>query len=262
MKRWGLSMLIAAVAWVVSPAAGHASVAVAVPIPEPAGATHTEPAAVSCPTEDECVAVGSWLNGSYVRSGLVERWSDDRWRILSAAAPKGQGGHPVFLNDIACPTARACVVVGERANDSTNPPSASTPLSERWNGSDWRPISIAPVHRAMPQLDAVSCTSAANCLAVGSVGPDNRARAVAERYTGTRWRVSYVAPPTARTSALDDVSCVEAMCLAVETQPHLTRHGLSASVLVWHAGGWRSVPFSGSPRRSWRGSRVQTTRSV
>jgi hypothetical protein len=103
MRRWGGSMLVAAVICVVSPAAGHAAAVVAVPIQEPAGATHTEPAALSCPTDDECLAVGSWLNGSYVRSGLVERWSGDRWQILSATAPKGQVGRPVFLTDIACP---------------------------------------------------------------------------------------------------------------------------------------------------------------
>jgi hypothetical protein len=33
------------------------------------------------------------------------------------------------------------------------------------------------------------------------------------------------------------------MCLAIGTQ-RVTRNGLSASVLAWRAGGWRSVPFS------------------
>jgi hypothetical protein len=236
-----------------------------VAIQKPAGATHTEPSAVSCPTDDECLAVGSWLNGSYVRSGLIERWSGNRLQILSATAPKGRPGHLVFLNDVACPAARACVVVGERANDSTNPPSAPTPVSERWNGSGWRPISIAPVRRAMPQLNAVSCTSAAGCMAVGSVGPNDSTRAVAERYNGTRWRVSNLAPAKARRSALNDVSHAGAMCLAVGTQ-RLTRQGVSASVLAWHTEGWGSAiemvagwPTCGATRES---RSLSTTRST
>jgi hypothetical protein len=248
MRVWRFSAVAVAAACLLGPAVGHAAGLKSVVVQEPAGATHTEPSALSCPTDRECIAVGSWLNASYVRSGLIERWSGDRWRILSSAAPKGRSGHPVFLQAVSCPAAESCVALGVRVNDRTNPPGSPTSLSERWAGSRWRSLSVARVAGAMPQLGALSCTSSSNCLAVGSVGDGPDTRAVAERYGGHRWRASYLAPASSGRSSLDDVSCAGVMCVAVGSQ-HQTRSGWRASVLVRGSGGWTSVPFT-SPNRS------------
>jgi hypothetical protein len=245
--RW--STFAVAAACMLGPAVGRAAGLKALGIQAPARATHTEPSSVSCPTDQECLAVGSWLNRSYVRSGLVERWSGERWRIVASGAQKGRAGHPVFLRAVSCPAAESCVVVGERADDSTNPPSSSTSLSERWDGSRWQSLSVARVAGAMLQLGALSCTSPTNCVAVGSVGTMPDARAVAERYRGHRWRVSYLAPAGGGPSSLNDVSCAGVMCLAVGYQ-HQTRAGWRASVLLWRGGHWTSVPFSGPNRPS------------
>lgn len=249
MRVWRWSAVVGAAAGLLGPSVGHAAGLKPLAIQEPAGATHTEPSSVSCPTDRECVAAGSWLNASYVRSGLIERWSGDRWRIMSPAAPKGRAGQPVFLQAVSCPSVESCVVVGERANDTTNPPSSSTSLSERWDGSRWHSLSVARVAGAMPQLGALSCTSPRNCLAVGRVGDGLDTRAVAERYGGHRWRASYLAPATGGRSSLDDVSCAGVTCLAVGSE-HQTRSGWRGSVLVWRSGHWISVPFSGPERPS------------
>jgi hypothetical protein len=248
MRVWRFSAVAVTAACLLGPAVGQAAGLKSVVVQEPAGATHTEPSALSCPTDRECIAVGSWLNASYVRSGLVERWSGDRWRIVSSATPKGRSGHPVFVQAVSCPAAESCVAVGERANGRTSPSGSSTSLSERWSGSRWRSLSVARVAGAMPQLGALTCTSASNCLAVGSVGDGPDTRAVAERYGGHRWRVSYLAPASSGRSSLDDVSCAGLTCVAVGSQ-HQTRSGWRASVLVRRTGRWTSVPLT-SPNRS------------
>jgi hypothetical protein len=244
MRRWCLSVMVVAGASVVWPVAVSAAAVAALPFPEPAGTTHTEPAAVSCPTDSECLSAGSWLNGSYVRSGLIERWSGSGWRIMPQAAPRGRAGHPVFLFDISCPAASKCVVIGTRRDYSRNRPAApSTPVSEQWNGSRWQRVSIAAVNGVAPELDAVSCTTVSICLAVGSVQSDESTRAVAESYNGRSWHVSYIAATRVGRSAFSDVSCAASLCVAVGTQ-HQQRRSSAQSILAWDRGRWKSVPLA------------------
>jgi hypothetical protein len=85
---------------------------------------------------------------------------------------------------VACTSANACTAVGAY-NTSTNVP---LPLAERWNGSSWtvQPTPTPP-NATASVLQAVSCTSATACTAVGRHPVDDRADSNADRHApGTR----------------------------------------------------------------------------
>jgi hypothetical protein len=159
---------------------------------------------------------------------------------MSAPGLRTRRMHPVFLDDVSCSSAQSCVLIGARINDTSHP-GPGTPLSERWNGRRWQPVTIAPVPAGV-HLESLSCTSSTRCIAVGgssSVGSPS-GHAVIERYNGQRWSVSYQAPTRIDGSQLTDVSCPTAgMCVAIGSQ-HLGSGRLSALVLVLRNGRWQT----------------------
>jgi hypothetical protein len=232
----GLCVLAACVLW---PAVGVADPPAAVPIQQPANPTNVALDGVSCPTDGMCIAVGSAQNKQYMRSGLIERWNGSQWQIMSAPGLRARRQHPVFLDDVSCSSAQSCVLIGSRINN-TNHPGPDTPLSERWNGRRWQPVTTAPAPAGV-DLESLSCTSSTGCTAVGSTDlASPTSRAVVERYNGQRWSVSYQAPTSIDGSQLTDVSCpTAAMCVAIGSQ-HLGSGRLSALVLVLRNGRWQT----------------------
>jgi hypothetical protein len=58
-------------------------------------------------------------------------------------------------------------------------------LAERWNGSTWAVQPTAhPAGSVSTTLNAVDCTSAAQCVAVGGFATSTTGRTLAERYSG------------------------------------------------------------------------------
>jgi hypothetical protein len=201
-------------------------------------------AGVSCPTDSDCIAVGSSQNQGFHRSGLIERWNGTQWQIMAAPGLRVRRQHPVYLQDVSCASMRACVVIGERGNDS--PASGSgLPISERWNGKRWQRMQFAALPGSPPVSPiSVSCGSANSCTAVGSPS-DRPGPAMIEHYNGRRWRVSYTTPARMHHTVLEEVSCATAsMCLAVGTK-NLAQPGVPDSplVLVLTNGRWSTLPL-------------------
>jgi hypothetical protein len=154
-------------------------------------------ASVSCPSSASCVAVGTLTTQGY---GLVERYDGHAWTMDTGGAMAGE------LQSVSCATATSCMAVGVRyANND------ASFMSEQWNGSRWtqRPIPT-PAHSVYGAgLASVSCSTASDCMAVGSYSPPPRANnvptTVAEHWNGSTW--SIVAMPTAPNANLSAVSC-------------------------------------------------------
>lgn len=111
---------------------------------------------VSCPTAGECIAVGSYRLGAQ-RLALSEIWKGRRWKLLSTPdqprSPKNSA-----LWSLSCPSTNACAAVGTPG---------PYPLLEWWDGRRW---ALQPMPVKFPGgagLIAVSCSSAADCTAVG-----------------------------------------------------------------------------------------------
>lgn len=161
---------------------------------------------VSCSGSGTCMAVGSHGNSAQPDSarGLSEEWNGSRWRVVRVADIHDPYGSE--LGAVSCATATSCVAVGEASLVPTG--ESSRPLIERFNGKAWTEVPPAAVPGGSGNwLDAVSCTSAEYCLAVGSE---------ALEWNGTRWRRLSLPYRNTEfdTTQLRAVSCSGSRCMA------------------------------------------------
>jgi len=116
------------------------------------------------------------------------------------------------LSGLACTSASSCVAVGSYFKSHT-----SQTLVESWSGSagKWNVIS-SPDPGTDNQLNAVSCTSSTNCIAVGEYNNGTNVQTLAMLWNGAAW--STVASPNqpGDDNTLDGVSCTgPSSCTAV-----------------------------------------------
>ena len=120
---------------------------------------------VSCPTMGDCLA--DWW-ASYLKSGNPKQqaidWNGSAWTGTSRLA---SGGAPE-VTKLACVTSIACVAVGSR-DTSPHGIGIQKTLVERGDGSRWKETSSASTTN-QSELVAVSCATAAFCVAVGNSG--------------------------------------------------------------------------------------------
>lgn len=175
-----------------------------------AGARPSELIAVSCPSPQDCTAVGLYAKTAVI-APLAEHWNGRRWQLQAAAAPIDSPS--ASLRGVSCTSPTACTAVGFYYLRSEAP---AVPLAETWNGSAWS-IQRVPVPNGAQQtsLYGVACSSADTCTAVGTY--DNHAGiavGLAERWNGIRWAIEAIAKP-AKFSFLLAVACPAARtCLA------------------------------------------------
>jgi hypothetical protein len=196
---------------------------------------------VMCVTTSSCFMVGSYTDESTLQDlPLVEHWDGSTWTVQAVPAVDGLGG----LYGISCPAADDCIAVGSTL--SANGKDA-VPLADRWDGSSWaqqpvpRPKSTGVQYGVDSYLLSVSCSSGANCTAVGRIGVD-KVQSLAEHWNGSHWTIQPTpAPAGAKYSLLDGVSCPKAaFCLATgysDTNPG----GLNpdtAIAEIWTGDGW------------------------
>jgi hypothetical protein len=168
---------------------------------------------LTCRSAGSCVAVGSALVPDGVP--LIERLHGGVWS--TQPSPDPIQGLPSTLHEtsglvsVACPAARWCVAVGAASvavpHLGVFAASASTPnpeaLIERWNGRRWSIVRLVPLRG---RLDSVSCSSIAECVAVGD--------SLMLRWNGRHWVVQRRHRP--RGVRLASVSCPAASdCVAV-----------------------------------------------
>src|ERR1700722_12241798 len=110
---------------------------------------------VSCPSANNCVAVGYTINRLNSPSAFAESWNGQAWSPEKLPTPPG--GAEVY--DVSCSSSDACVAVGGRGNGT---------LAEGWNGEEWTVEKTAnPTgSQGSGYLDGVACSASA-CTAVG-----------------------------------------------------------------------------------------------
>jgi hypothetical protein len=230
---------------------------------------------VSCTAANACTAAGSYENGSDIYLTLAEAWNGSTWSIQATPSPTDNS----YLNDVSCTATNACVAVGY--DYTTGNPSAplsevwngatwaikSTPgtytlagtwcaaadtcvavgessdglaLAEIWNGTKWA-IKSPPDPSADSVLNAVSCSAAGACVAVG-YDQDFVPVTLAEVWNGSKWAIqSTPNPGGATTSDLIGVSCTAAdACMAVGI--YFDGSGYQTLAEVWNGATWAIVP--------------------
>ena len=160
-----------------------------------------------------------------------------QWTIQTTTNPTASDG----LQAVSCPSASACLAVGATGSHPT------AAIAESWNGTSWTTTtpSAAPSKVASSSLQAVSCTSATACMAVGFWDDGSGAQHIlAESWNGTGWTVYFVPDPVgSQFPALTGVSCTSATyCEAVGSyfDPATQTNGDLAE--VWDGQGWAIQP--------------------
>ena len=124
---------------------------------------------VSCPTTDDCEAVGGYEDSSGVIATFAEVWDGTSWSIQSTGAPEVDGN----LYGVSCIGPETCEAVG------TDPASYAA-IAEQWNGTGW---TLQDTGNPNATLYAVSCAGPDACEAVGTASNQG----LAESWTGTSW---------------------------------------------------------------------------
>ncbi|MGO9343754.1 MAG: hypothetical protein ACLP6E_14745 [Acidimicrobiales bacterium] len=136
--------------------------------------------------------------------------SSPNWKILPTP---NEGTGDNRLGGVSCHSLNACVSVGYYLDSSGN----SQTLAESWNGTAWTLTSSPNKGNDGDQLNAVSCLSSSNCVAVGTFDTTaGRYQSLIESWNGTTWSVTPSPDPSEAFDYLSGVSCVgPTFCVAV-----------------------------------------------
>ena len=187
----------------------------------PPGASNIVLGAVSCTAASACMAVGRYDDASGALRPLAESWDGSTWHLVAVAEPAGATN--ITLGGVSCTAASTCMAVG--SYDDTS--GTAVTLAESWNGTNWSVLTTLNPDSNGNFFNAVSCTAASSCTAVGSGGN----RPLAEAWNGTAW--SQEPTPGSGFGPLLSVSCTAASaCAAVGSV------GTHAQAGIWNGTAW------------------------
>lgn len=152
-------------------------------------------AAVSCTSASACTAAGNadGINGG--EQALAERWNGQKWAIQTTSNPRV--AQPNLLSGVSCATTRQCETVGSVTSLNNPAGDFGTPIAAHWNGSRWTQQHPSPFPgTAASSLNAVSCSSATACIAMGGKQDATLNNAFAKRWNGHRWAQQHLPNPT------------------------------------------------------------------
>jgi hypothetical protein len=150
---------------------------------------------VTCTSAGNCVAVGTYdgNNGSQDEEAMVVTETNGAWAAATELPlPTGYdttpGRQQATLNSVTCTSPGNCVAVGDYVDPSTVRVMVATETSGTWSAVNEPVLPTNAVstttYRYADALDAVTCTSPGNCVALGSYedtdGPYGRAMATVE----------------------------------------------------------------------------------
>lgn len=178
---------------------------------------------VACGSPTLCVAIGSYTATSG-DGGLLEMWSGTSWTPVQAPVPANADDQsaPTNLAAVTCPSASQCIVVGSYYVNTTGPAILAPMVLTLGAGDSWTATEVSLPGGAAPYgdntgLDAVTCTSAASCVAVGTYYDG----ALLATGAGTSWTTQTIQlPSNAQTQnseapLLRSVACSSAtLCVA------------------------------------------------
>jgi hypothetical protein len=209
---------------------------VVVASPNQVGALGNYLGSVSCTSTTSCVAVGAYGDASTQgEQGLSETWNGTAWSIVSIGGP---GTVSNQLNGVSCTSSENCVGVGMYYT-GTRPPQT---LIESWNGSAWSVMASPNGSTEYNQLDGVSCTSWASCVAVGYYQPKGSPylATLVESWNGTSWSIVASPNPGTHSNFLKQVSCASSTsCVASGTARSV--HTEQSLLETWDGSVWTAV---------------------
>jgi hypothetical protein len=223
---------------------------IAVANPGGMGTSHlSELFAVRCISARDCWTVGFYSHGSADLNQALH-WNGRKWSLAATPTPGGiLSGDVNQLFDVVCTSSASCWAGGDYGSESS---SSQTFLNEilHWNGKAWSLVHVLnPSGKGFDDvqaIDAIRCTAARSCLAVGTYG-NVRAlvlRNEALHWNGTKWS-KLATPNPGGTGTKGDVSelaglgCANASnCWAAGTYGNLSTQTFLNEILHWNGRKW------------------------
>jgi hypothetical protein len=212
---------------------------------------------VSCTSAGNCSAVGSYRNEAGRPEGLLLTETLGYWESgLEAVLPPGAAvaDQLVDLNSVSCSSAGNCSAVGTYYDSSGAEGLLLTETAGNWAaGIEATLPANAAVANQQVRLNSVSCTSAGNCIAVGSYSDGSDAQALLLAQTAGNWEngveaaLPANAAATGQAAGLSSVSCGSAgNCSAVGGYQDNSGNGpgllLTETAGTWGTGVEASLP--------------------
>jgi hypothetical protein len=142
---------------------------------------------ISCASSGDCVATGISNAAQFAGTTFAESWNGTAWQVLPVPLESIQA--------ISCPAATFCLAMMD-----ANPGPQKV---QSWDGSKW---SALPSPGNLSDVQALSCSSPSNCVAVGSKA--------ASVWNGTSWQATSAFK--GKDIFMDAVSCASTtMCMAI-----------------------------------------------
>ncbi len=189
-----------------------------IPTPNPAGTSSGDQnslESVRCTSVSNCWAVGGTSEGIIFFNEAL-RWNGHKWSTADVPQPGGIGiDSESALEGLACTSASNCWAVGLYAS------SGLLNQALHWNGASWALVKMPNPDgtgtNAFNLANAVNCSAASNCWAVGYYGNAAASTPVLNEmlhWKGTKWATVKVAQPggsaTGDHSSLASIRCVSA----------------------------------------------------
>ena len=230
----------------------------------PPGSTFANLTGVSCTSVNACTAVGSFVDAAHVTRTLAERWDGSSWQLQPSGTTTGEfnavscssatfcvavgshgnsaelvgvwnGGSWLFplssnfngatfarLNGVSCTADGSCLMVGQTSG--RNGSSGFFPLALKLIDGQFFLLNTTSPSVTDNDLNAVSCTSSSNCLAVGFFQDvKGQQDTLAEQWDGTSWSFAPTPNPVGTLASLNGVSCSSpGVCTAVGSFKNLS----------------------------------------
>ena len=211
---------------------------------------------VYCTSRHNCWAVG-YTTGAHGFLNQALHWNGTDWKPVSVPNPGGRGSATVSPSNelfaVRCRASTDCWAVGQYTT-GTNKPFRNEAL--HWNGSKWKIVATPQPGGGgssdQSELYDVTCTSSANCWAVGDYGRFDtfvfdpvRFRTQILHWNGTRWSQVHSPNPagtvTGHQNSLISVRCLSSVsCFAVgdfgTTGSSVVLHNMA---LHWNGSKWK-----------------------
>jgi hypothetical protein len=120
---------------------------------------------LSCLTTTACLAIGD---------DVAVSWNGSTWARAGA-------GLNATLNAVSCAAGLGCLGVGSGAGGVAS--------SERWDGSQWHPVTTPAPSGMDSELNGISCVNVSDCWAVGDQSTATTTLNLIEHWDGTSWSI-------------------------------------------------------------------------
>ncbi len=144
-------------------------------VPRPRGARNSELGGLSCFNTRNCMAVGSYENGSGHFLPFAARWHSGKWQLLATPAVPAQ--RETNFQGISCPTATLCMAAGYTEDNTRG--RYFHAFTELWSGGKWH---VSTLRKPPSLFFGISCPARNRCFASGYTFPvTDDVRAPADR---------------------------------------------------------------------------------